>query len=126
VAKRKGNVSEPSDARELGAYGVPEAARLLNIPRSTLRSWVVGRKYPTGSGLKFFAPLIPLADPRDRLLSFVNLVEAHVLDAIRREHAVALPKVRQAIAYLRTRFPSKHPLAALSATEHSLSGRPRR
>ncbi len=111
MAERKDNVSEPRDPRELGAYGLLEAAHYLNIPASTLRSWVVGRSYPTGSGLRFFAPLIPLADQRDRLLSFVNLVEVHVLDAIRREHAVALPKVRQAIAYLRTRFPSKHPLA---------------
>ena len=111
MGKQKNKVSELCHPRELGAYGLLEAAHYLNIPASTLRSWVVGRNYPTESGLKFFAPLIPLADPRDRLLSFVNLVEVHVLDAIRREHAVALPKVRQAVAYLRTRFPSKHPLA---------------
>ena len=111
MGKQKNKVSELCDPRELGAYGLLEAAHYLNIPASTLRSWVVGRSYPTGSGLRFFAPLIPLADSRDRLLSFVNLVEVHVLDAIRREHAVALPKVRQAIAYLGTRFPSKHPLA---------------
>jgi uncharacterized protein (DUF433 family) len=111
VAKQKDNVREARDPRALGAYGLVEAAHYLSIPVSTLRSWVVGRNYPTESGLKFFAPLIPLADQREHLLSFVNLVEVHVLDAIRREHAVALPKVRQAIAYLRTRFPSEHPLA---------------
>lgn len=111
MVKGKANVGEVHDPRQLGAYGLLEAAHYLNVPASTLRSWVVGRSYPTGSGTKFFAPVIPLADELDRLLSFVNLIEVHVLDAIRREHAVALPKVRQAIAYLRTRFPSKHPLA---------------
>jgi len=41
----------------------------------------------------------------------MNLVEAHVLDAIRREHKVPLHKVRSALDYLREKFPSTHPLA---------------
>jgi uncharacterized protein (DUF433 family) len=39
------------------------------------------------------------------------LVEAHVLDAIRRHHQVPLRKIREAIQYLRKHFSSKHPLA---------------
>ncbi len=45
------------------------------------------------------------------LLSFFNLIEAHVLDAIRREHGIPLPKIRIALDYLSRRFPSEHPLA---------------
>jgi uncharacterized protein (DUF433 family) len=45
------------------------------------------------------------------MLSFVNLVEAHVLDAVRREFHVKFPKVRSAIDYLRRGFGSDHPLA---------------
>jgi uncharacterized protein (DUF433 family) len=41
----------------------------------------------------------------------MNLVEIHVLDAIRREHKISLPKVRAALDFLRAKFPSKHPLA---------------
>ena len=41
----------------------------------------------------------------------MNLVEIHVLDAIRRQHSVSLKKVRTALNYLQQRFPSKHPLA---------------
>jgi len=41
----------------------------------------------------------------------MNLVEAHVLDAIRREHEIPLGKVRRALDYLKQQFPSKHPLA---------------
>ena len=99
------------DPRELPTYSIPEAAHYLRIPRATLRSWVVGRYYPTESGNKFFEPIITLPD-KDRIsLSFINLIEAHVLDAIRRKHNVPLHKVRKALAYLQTQFPSNHPLA---------------
>lgn len=99
------------DPRELPAYNIPEAAHYLRIPRATLRSWVVGRFYPTEAGKKFFEPIIPLPDKNRPVLSFFNLVEAHVLDAIRREHSVPLRKVRAALTYLKEQFPSKHPLA---------------
>jgi uncharacterized protein (DUF433 family) len=45
------------------------------------------------------------------MLSFVNLVEAHVLDAIRREYSVGLPAVRRTISFVRKELGSKHPLA---------------
>jgi uncharacterized protein (DUF433 family) len=93
------------------AYSIPEASRYLSIPPATLRSWVAGRKYPTGSGPKFFRPIIQLPDDARAGLSFVNLVEAHMLDAIRRHHQVPLSKIREAIGYLRKHFASSHPLA---------------
>jgi uncharacterized protein (DUF433 family) len=95
------------------AYGVAEAAHYLRIPLATLRSWVRGRYYPTESGRRFFKPLIELPQPALLSLSFVNLVEAHVLDAIRREHEIALPKVRTALLYVRHQLGSRHPLADL-------------
>ena len=98
-------------AKEQPAYSLAEASRYLLIPPATLRSWVAGRKYPTGSGPKFFTPVIELPDDARAGLSFVNLVEAHVLDAIRRHHQVPLNKIQQAIDYLRKQFSSKHPLA---------------
>ena len=99
------------DPREVPAYGLAEAARYLNIPHATLRSWVAGRAYPVTDGEKFFSPVIEVADKKRKLLSFINLVEAHVLDAIRRrEHRIQLPKIRQAITYLRREFKSRHPL----------------
>ena len=98
-------------AEEQPAYSLTEASRYLSIPPATLRSWVAGRKYPTGSGPKFFRPVIELPDDARAGLSFVNLVEAHVLDAIRRHHQVPLSKIRHSIDYLRKHFSSKHPLA---------------
>lgn len=99
------------DIRSVPAYGINEAAHYLGIPKATLRSWVLGRPYPTGKGPRFFKPIIEVPDKQEGLLSFVNLVEAHVLDAIRRTHGVALWRVRKAIGYLRKQLGSAHPLA---------------
>ena len=99
------------DPRELPAYGIPEAAHYLRVPVATLRTWVRGRYYPTRRGPQRFEPVIDLADKEHYLLSFVNLIEAHVLAAIRRQHDVSFPKVRSALHYLEQHFPSKHPLA---------------
>jgi len=99
------------DPRDLPAYTAPEAAHYLLIPRATVWSWVAGRPYPTKAGKRFFRPVITVAKTHPPVLSFVNLIEAHVLDAIRREHRIPLDKVRVAIDYLRTQFSSQHPLA---------------
>jgi uncharacterized protein (DUF433 family) len=100
------------DPREIPAYGVQEAAHYLSIPLATLRSWVLGRYYQTVKGRTRFKPVISIPhSKRSPQLTFINLVEAHVLDAIRRRHNVPLPKVRKALDYLQTQFQSKHPLA---------------
>ena len=102
------------DPREMPAYSIPEAAHYLQIPPSTLRSWTKGWRYPTRAGEKRSSPLItPPAAPEQGplLLSFVNVVEAHVLDAVRREHRITMPTVRDALTYLEVRLPSTHPLA---------------
>lgn len=99
------------DPRREPAYTVSEAAHYLQIPIATLRSWTVGRPYPVQGGKRFFEPVIVAASLHPAMLSFVNLVEAHMLDAVRREYTVSLPTVRRAIAYLRKELGSKHPLA---------------
>lgn len=40
-----------------------------------------------------------LADPKQSVLSFSNLVEAHVLRSLRTEHAVSMRALREALAY---------------------------
>jgi uncharacterized protein (DUF433 family) len=45
-----------------------------------------------------------------KLLSFFNVVEAHILAAIRRVHGVPMPKVRRAIENVERHMHSKHPL----------------
>lgn len=99
------------DVRELPAYGVAEAAHYLLVPRATLRSWLAGMSFGTGAVRKSFKPLIRPAATSPLALSFVNLIEAHVLAAIRRKHGVDMPAVRRAIDFLKNQFGSKHPLA---------------
>lgn len=99
-----------ADPRYLAAYPLSEAARYLRMPEVTLRSWVVGRWYQASGRVKRFTPLIRLDDPTRRYLSFINLVEAHVLAAIRRHHGVRLQKVRRALDYIRRQFGSQRPL----------------
>jgi uncharacterized protein (DUF433 family) len=103
--------TKTNDIREAPAYGISEAAHYLGTPVPTLRSWVRGRNYPTESGPRHFHPLIELPDPQSGSLSFVNLVEAHVLCAIRREHRIPITTVRRALDYVRKSIGSKHPLA---------------
>jgi len=56
-------------------------------------------------------PLIQLDENDRRALSFFNLVEAHVLAAIRRQYHVPLPKVRQALYYVSKKMDTERPLA---------------
>jgi uncharacterized protein (DUF433 family) len=92
------------DPRELPIYGLTEAARYLGLSPTTLRSWVAGRPYPRSGGKGFFEPLINRPDPSDPRLSFTNLVEAHVLRALRVKHEVPMSEIRNALEYAQEKF----------------------
>jgi uncharacterized protein (DUF433 family) len=87
------------DIRNQPAYGPAEAARYLRLPAATLRTWLVGRDYPKGGTQATFHPLIRPAQRQPLQVSFFNLIEAHVLRALRTEHGVAIAELRKAIAY---------------------------
>lgn len=110
MATKRSNIYGGSDPRGIPTYGIYESAHALKIPTETLRSWIRGRNYQTRDGIKRFEPLISLPDPDLPLLSFINLVEAHVLDAIRYKDRIPLGNVRNAIEHLRERYHSAHPL----------------
>jgi uncharacterized protein (DUF433 family) len=70
----------------------------------------VGQVYETQGGRKKAQPVI-LAPQRDPvMLSFWNLVEAHVLKSIRRGHGVSLQKVRKALSYVQRELDLDRPL----------------
>ena len=85
--------------RDQPAYGLAEAARYLKLPAATLRSWVIGRTYPRGQSVATFQALIKPARKQPTLLSFYNLIEAHVLYSLRTDHGVAIRELRKAIRY---------------------------
>lgn len=90
---------EVTDGRDAPAYAIAEAAHYLRLPAATLRSWVLGRQYPTAEGGAKFRPLIRPASRQPPLLSFWNLIEAHVLRSLRTEHGVPVPALRRALRY---------------------------
>lgn len=100
-----------NDPREIPTYSIGDAARYLRIPAGTIRSWTVGRRYTTTGGDRHFQPLINIGVRKPILLSFINLIEVHILRAIRKDHKIQLDKVRAALDFIDEQFPVPHPLA---------------
>jgi uncharacterized protein (DUF433 family) len=71
------------------AYGVPEAAVYLRVPYQTLRYW------STGFGKR--SPIIHPIQENPARLSFLNLLECHVLAGMRKVYDLKLPRVRNAL-----------------------------
>ena len=90
-------MARKDDIRDQPAYTLAEAARYLKVAPATLRSWVIGRPYPTGKGLARSKVLIRPASNPPPVLSFWNLIEAHVLRSLRTEHGVKMDALRRAI-----------------------------
>lgn len=110
AAKLTSAFNRTDDPRVQPAYTVAEAAHYVRMPEVTLRSWVSGRLYPVSGQQRRSSPVIHLDDPKRQYLSFINVVEAHVLAAIRRRHGVKLPKVGRALDYVGREFHVERPL----------------
>ena len=93
------------EPREVPAYRAAEVAQYLRMPKATLRAWALGQ----GD----FKPVLSVESRAGvPLLSFVNVVEAYVLNALRREHEIPLRKGRAVLRLLNHLFPGEaHPLA---------------
>lgn len=87
---------------ELPLYGLSEAALYLRVPIKTLEYWAFGRKP--------ISPLIRAASKKPRSLSFMNLLECHMLASMRSLYDLRLPKIRRAVAHLNKTTGFKHPL----------------
>lgn len=87
---------------ELPLYGLSEAALYLRIPIKTLEYWAFGRKPKL--------PVIRAASKEPRALSFMNLLECHMLASMRSMYDLRLPKIRRAVANLNRTSGFKHPL----------------
>src|SRR5713226_2408572 len=93
--------------RQIPAYDSFTASHYLRIPENTVRNWAFGYAYPTRSGRRMRTkPLIQVADPKSYLFSFENLIELHVLGALRRDYNVEMKKIRRAIEYLQQKLKS--------------------
>ncbi len=87
---------------ETPMYGLAESALYLRVPIKTLEYWVQGRGRTPA--------LIEIASSKPRSLSFTNLLECHMLTAMRDVYGLHLPRIRTALAHLRDKYGYKHPL----------------
>ncbi len=94
-----GRQAANTDPRNQPAYPLSEGAKYLRLPVATLRAWTLGRSYPTSRGERHFSPLIRPAAARPVTLSFLNLIEAHILRALSTDHAVSIRAVRKAVDF---------------------------
>lgn len=96
------------DPREVPIYWHSEVAMFTGVPESTVKRW--------SGQIASAKPIIHV--PTDQLqqrtseakLSFANLLETHVLDAIRK-HNIPTSRIRRGLEYLHGQDPAaKHPL----------------
>src|SRR5690606_33843322 len=84
----------------------------------TIENWAFGygEPGPRGSG----KPVIRAASRQPRLLSFMNVVELHVLKALR-HHRVRFSAIRRAVEWAAAQFDTEHPLAALDIATNGVA-----
>src|ERR1700690_1245771 len=108
-------MKQPSnEPMETSIYGLSEAAQYLRVPLNTLRYWVQG-----GGSVP---PLLRLAKSEPARLSFMNLLECHMLSSMRAIYEVKIPKVRKALVSLAKYVRHEHPLVeqAFQTDRHDL------
>jgi hypothetical protein len=102
----------------VGLYSVNEAALYARVPTRTINRWVYGDK--TGDQV-----ILPQLDKEngDKVVTFLDFVQALAIRRIRHERRVSLPKLREAYFRARDEFGVKYPLA-LDNTRIGLFGPP--
>jgi len=87
---------------ETPIYGTKEVASYVRVPYQTLRYWI--------RGSESVGPLVKLVSLTPPRFSFYNLLECHMLSAMRGFYSLPIPKVRRALVTLERFLPSPHPL----------------
>lgn len=93
------------DRRLRPRYTVDEAAEYLAIPRGTLRAWAFGRR-KAGTEREHYPSVLEFVDHEHHLLSFYDLVEAHIL-RVSVEFDVPLRQVKRGLRYLKEQYPDQ-------------------
>lgn len=105
------------DPRDIPIYSIPQAAQYLRLPKDRLRHWVKGWFSETKAEKRFFESLIKLPhhntfellpQSKTTLLSFTNLVEAHVLIAIIKAIRFDQKQLSTELDYINRHFSTPH------------------
>lgn len=89
----------------IGLYTPTEAAFYARVHTSTMTRWIHGNR----RGEPVVSAKLP-GDP-ERTITFLDLVQALAIRAIRREHHVPLAKIREAVNHAQERYGIEHPFA---------------
>lgn len=93
-----------------GAYTLPDAARLLGLPLSRLRSWVRGTRENSGTVRLPVGSFASRAEGRDRHFDFYTLIELFSVAELRRL-GVSMKTLKANRAELAQRFSTPYPFA---------------
>ena len=86
------------DVRRYETYTASQTAFYVGMSPNTLRGWIRGRSAAEG-------PVLPIAGPERRKLSYYDVVSAHILTAFRKDYQISLQGIQRAILELRKIFP---------------------
>jgi uncharacterized protein (DUF433 family) len=93
-------MNKPDRVKILPAYSLAEAARLVGSKPSTLGAWFRGREYEAGGTKKKSHPVLPTQSEKGQPISFIDLIEAHVFQLIRKQYRIPMRKINAASDYL--------------------------
>jgi uncharacterized protein (DUF433 family) len=93
------------DLRYQPLYSSTEIGRYARVQSAMVRSWTKARDRT--------AVVLPAARNIATPLSFINIVEFHVLVALRRTHRLPMQKIRTALEWAKKAYATEHPLAEL-------------
>ncbi len=95
-------------------YSVPRAALLVGMSPSTLSSWARGYRYTRDGRIIQHGPVVtalPASSADDRVVPFIGLVEAAVVQAFR-QTGLPMQRIRRALAILAREGELSHALAS--------------
>ncbi len=93
-----------------GFYTPREAAFYARLHPSVLGRWLFGNK----SGSRVLSP--QLAQSEEKIVTFLDFVQALAIRAIRQQHRISLEKIRSAIEHAEQEFELQWPLARRHTT----------
>jgi uncharacterized protein (DUF433 family) len=102
LVRRRPQLAERQDKREVGRYALPQAAEFIGMPSRTMRHWFLGKK-------RIFRP--SYQHGKSVLLSFEDITEAYMVHVLRKQYSYTAERIRVALEQLRKRHGQEKPFA---------------
>lgn len=105
------NNAAPTSAKLLPVYPLAQVARIVGCNAGTLRVWMRGRNYVSGGERRRTKPMFGNSSHPRSALTFLDLVEAHMLNLVRKGYGIPMKNFRAAMEYLHETSGDTHFLA---------------